>query len=145
MSPCQGTKYVSGHKRVWAQTYMFLLRHDCDHKIITCQAQSCVWAQTCVGTIVCGHKHMYLVWAQTCVGTIMSGHKCVWAQTCLGTNVSGYNRVWGTIVSGHNFVGSSMYGHNCVVSANSYRATRLFCDAAQNSMVCVQTLATLFQ
>ena len=32
----------------------------------------------------------------------MSGHKRVWAQSCLGTNVSG--------------VGSSMYGHNRVVS-----------------------------
>ena len=91
MSACQGTKYVSRNKRVWAQTYIILLRHDCDHTIITC-----------VGTIVSGHKR---VRAQSCLGTIMSGHNRVWAQSCLGT-----------IVSGHNRVGSSMYGHNRVVS-----------------------------
>ena len=68
MSACQGTKYVSGHKRVWTQTYMFLPRHDCDHTIITCQ-----------GTNVSGHKH---VWAQSCLGTIVSGHNRVWAQSC---------------------------------------------------------------
>ena len=35
---CQGTKYVSGHKRIWAQTYTyvcaqthFVSSHDCDH------------------------------------------------------------------------------------------------------------------
>ena len=67
MSACQGTKYVSGHKRVWAQTYMFLPRHDCDYTIITCQ-----------GTNVSGHKH---VWAQSCLGTI------VWAQVCMCTIV----------------------------------------------------------
>ena len=102
---CQGTKYVSGHKRVWAQTYTFLPRHDCDHTIITCQGTNVsghkhVWAQTCVGTNVCGHKR---VWAQTCLGTNVCGHNRVWAQTCLGTIMSGHNRVWaqtclGTIV-----------------------------------------------
>ena len=44
----------------------------------------CVWAQTCVGTIVFGHKR---VWAQSCLGTIVSGHNRVWAQSCLGTIV----------------------------------------------------------
>ena len=68
---------------VWAQTFTFLPRRDCDHTIITCQ-----------GSNVSGHKHE---WAQTCVGTNESGHKRVWAQTCVGTNVSGHNRV-GTIV-----------------------------------------------
>ena len=87
---CLDTKYVSGHRRVWAQTYTFLPRHDCDHTIITCQ-----------GTNVSRHKH---VWAQTCLGTNVSAHKCVWAQTWVGTNVSGHNRV-----------GSSMYGHKRVV------------------------------
>ena len=95
MSACQGTKYVSEHKRVWTQTYMFLPRHDCDHTIITCQGTNVsrhkhVWAQSCLGTNVSGHK---CVWAQTCVSTIMSGHKCVWAQSCLGTNVCGHNPV----------------------------------------------------
>ena len=83
MSACQGTKYVSGHKHVWAQTYMFLPWHDCDHTIITCQ-----------GTNVSGHKH---VWAQSCLGTNVCGHNRVRAQTCLGTIVSRQNRV-GTIV-----------------------------------------------
>ena len=87
MSACQGTKYVSGYKRVWAQTYTFLPRHDCDHRIITCQGTNVsehkhVWAQSCVGTNVCGHKR---VWAQTCLGTNVSGHNRVWAQSCLGT------------------------------------------------------------
>ena len=64
---------MSGHQIcVWAQTYTFLPRHDCDHTIITCQ------------------------------GTNVSGHKHVWAQSCL--------------VTGHNLVGSSMYGHKHVVS-----------------------------
>ena len=63
---------------------------------------------------MCGHK---CVWAQTCVGTIVSGHKRVWTQTCVGTNVCGHNRVWaqscvGTIVCGLNRVGSIMYGPN---------------------------------
>ena len=85
---CQGTKYVSGHKRVWhkrvwPQTYTFMARHDCDHTIKTCQGtimsgHKRVWVQTCVGTNVSGYKR---VWAQT------SGHKRVWAQTCLDTNV----------------------------------------------------------
>ena len=96
MSACQGTKYVSGHKCVWEQTYMFLPRHDCDHTIITCQGTNVsghkhVWAQSCLDTNVCGHNR---VWAQTCLGTIVSGHNCVWAQSCLGTIVSGHNRVW---------------------------------------------------
>ena len=64
---------------VWAQTYMFLPRHDCDYTIITCQ-----------GTNVSGHKR---VWAQSCLGTIVSGHNRVWALSCLGTIVSGHNRV----------------------------------------------------
>ena len=80
MSSCQGTKYVSGHKRVWAQMYMFLPRHDCDHMIITC-----------LGTIVSGHNR---IWAQSCLGTIVSGNNRVWAQSYLGTIVSGHNRVW---------------------------------------------------
>ena len=122
---------MSGHQIcVWAQTYTFLPRHDCDHTIIiiTCQGTNVyghkyVWAQTCVGTNVSGHKH---VWAQTCVGTSVCGHKRVWAQTCLGINVSGHKRVWaqtcvGTNVSGHNHVGSSMYGHKCVVSTDIIR------------------------
>ena len=71
---CQGTKYVSGHKLVWAQTYTFLAKHYCDHTIITCQ-----------GTNVCGHK--------MCLGTNVCGHKRVWAQACVGTNVSGHERV----------------------------------------------------
>ena len=76
----------------------------------------------CLGTNVSGHKHIR-------VGTIVSGPKRVWAQSCLGTNVSGHNRVWaqsclgtivsGHIVSGHNRVGSSMYGHNRVVSSRN--------------------------
>ena len=72
---CQGTKYVSG---LWAQTYTFLPRHDCDHTIITCRAQ------TYVGTNVSGHKR---VWAQTClgtnyVGTNMCGHNLVGSSMC---------------------------------------------------------------
>ena len=88
MSACQGTKYV------WAETHMFLPRHDCDHTIITYQ------------------------------GTIVSGHKRLWAQSCLGTNVCGHNRV-----------GSSMYGHNCVVSdpnIGSFRLTTHRRDAHRN-------------
>ena len=84
--------------------------------------RKCVWAQTCVGTIVCGHNR---VWAQTCLGTNLSGHNRVWAQSCVGTNVCGHNRVWaqsclGTIVSGHNRVwaqsclGTIVSGHNRV-------------------------------
>ena len=107
---------------VWAQTYMFLPRHDCDHTIITCQGANVsghkhVWAKSCLGTNVCGHN---CVWAQTCVdkilclGTNMSGHNRVWAHSCLGTIVSGHNRVWaqsclGTIVSGHNRVGTIVW------------------------------------
>ena len=96
MSACQGTKYVSGHKRVCAQTYMFLPRHDCDQTIMTCQ-----------GTNVSGHKH---VWAQSCLGTNVCGHNRVWAQTCLGTIVSGHNRVW---VSGHIRVGTFVWAQSC--------------------------------
>ena len=96
MSACQGTKYVSGHNCVWAQTYMFLPRHDWDHTIITCQDTNVpghkhVWAQSCLGTIVPGHNR---AWAQSCLGTIVSGHNRVWAQSCLGTIVSGHKYVW---------------------------------------------------
>ena len=99
---------MSGHQIcAWAQTYTFLLRHN--YKM---SGHRCVWAQTCVGTIVSGHK---CVWAQTCVGTNVSGHKRVWAQTYMGTNVCGHKsmcghkRVWtqtcvGTNVSGHKHV-----------------------------------------
>ena len=88
--------------------------------IIACQGTKCVWAQSCLSTIMSGH--------QMCLGTIMSGHKlnvsghkrvgaqlnvrvsaltrlwpddydmsghkCVRAQMCLGTNVSGHKYVW---------------------------------------------------
>ena len=30
-----------------------------------------------------GHKRTH-VWAQSCVGTIVRGHKRVWAQSCMG-------------------------------------------------------------
>ena len=40
-----------------------------------------VWAQTCVGTNVCGACGHERVSAQTFLGTIM------WAQACMGTNV----------------------------------------------------------
>ena len=66
-----------------------------------------MWAQSCQGTNVSGHKR---VWAQSCLGTNVSGHKHVWAQSCVGTNVSG-----------HNLVGSSMYGHKRVVSIMNCR------------------------
>ena len=56
-----------------------------------------VWAQTCVGTIVCGHNR---VRAQSCLGTIVSGHKRVWAQSCVAQSC------------GLNRVGSIMYGPN---------------------------------
>ena len=65
-----------GTKRVWAQK-------SCMGLI--------VWAQSCLGTIMSGHKR---VWAQSCLGTIVSGHNHVWAQSCLGTNVCGHKRVW---------------------------------------------------
>ena len=73
-----------------------------------------VWAQSCVGTIVCGHNR---VWAQSCVGTIVCGHNRVWAQSCVGTIVCGHNRVWaqscvGTIVWAQACMDSSMYGTN---------------------------------
>ena len=90
---------MPGHQIcVWAQTYTFLPRHDCDHTIIiiTCQGidvcgHKHVWPQTCQGTNVCGHKR---VRAQMWLGKNVSGHKRVWAQTCVGTNVSGHKRVW---------------------------------------------------
>ena len=116
---CQGIKYESGHKRVRAQTYSFLPRHDCDHTIITCvSGHKHVWIQTCIGTIMSGQK---CVWHQTCMGTNVSGHKRVWVQKCAGSNVSGHKRVWaqscvGTNMPGHNRVGSSMYGHKRMVS-----------------------------
>ena len=62
---CWGTN-VPGHRRVWAQI-------------------KCVWAQSCLGTIVSGHN---CVWAQSSLGTIVSGHNRVWAQSC------GPNHVW---------------------------------------------------
>ena len=67
---------MSGHNHVWAQI-------------------KCVWAQSCLGTIVPGHNR---VWAQSCLGTIVSGHNRVLAQSCLGTVVwaqsCGPNHVW---------------------------------------------------
>ena len=54
---------------------MFLPQHDCDHTIITCQGTNvsghkCVWEQTCVGTIVCGHRRVgIIVLSQVCIGT----------------------------------------------------------------------------
>ena len=65
-----------------------------------------VWAQSCLGTNVCGHKR---VWAQTCVGTNVCGHKRVWAQTCVGTNVCGHGRV-GPIMHGHKRGGTMNSG-----------------------------------
>ena len=50
-----------------------------------------VWAQSCLGTNVSGHKR---VWAQICLGPNVSGHK----RTCLSTYVCGHKRVWGTVV-----------------------------------------------
>ena len=76
---------------VHVSTQTWLWPHDYNMPVL-----KCVWAQTCVGTIVCGHNR---------VGSSMYGHKRVWAQTCVGT-----------IVCGHNRVGSSMYGHKRVVS-----------------------------
>ena len=88
---------LSGHNHVWAQI-------------------KCVWAQSCLGTIVFGHNR---VWAQSCLGTIVSGHNRVWSQSCLGTIVSGHNRVWSqsclvTIVSGHNRVGPVVWAQSCM-------------------------------
>ena len=112
IATCQGTKYVSGLKRVRAQTYMLLPRHHCDRTIIACQDRNVtghkrVCSQMCVGTNVCGHKRVFSqmcvgtnmcfhkrVWAQSCVGTNMCGPKRVWAQTCVGTNVCGHKHVW---------------------------------------------------
>ena len=95
---------MSGHKRVWAQTYLgtnvherlctdtFVSRHDCDHTIITCQGTNFsghkrVWAQTSLGTNESGHKQVWaqtvLAWAQACMVTTVSWHKRVWAQKCL--------------------------------------------------------------
>ena len=82
---CLGTNmcghYVSGYKRVWAQT--------------------------CVGTNVSEHKR---VSAQTYLGTNMCGHKRVWAQTCLDTNVCGHKRTClGTIVRAQVCVGTNVW------------------------------------
>ena len=68
----------------------------------------------CLGANMCGHKR---VWAQINV----PGNKRLWAKTCLGTNVCVHISVWaqtclGTIMSEHNRVGSSMYGHKDLVS-----------------------------
>ena len=76
---------MSGHQIcVWAQTYSFLPRHDCDHTIITCQGTNVIghkraWAQMCLGANVCGHKR---VWAQSC------GLKYIWAQMCYYFNLA---------------------------------------------------------
>ena len=100
---------MSGHKRT----------RFCPDMIVTTRfGYKLVWAQKCLGIIVCGHKR---VWAQSCVGTIVCGHNHVWAQSCVGIIMCGHNRVWaqsclGTIVCGHNRVGSIMYGPNRVVS-----------------------------
>ena len=101
-----------GYKHVWAQTCVGT--NVCGHKR--------VWAQTCVGANVCGHKRVWAqscvgtnvcehkrVWAQTCVGTKVCGHKRVWAQSCLGTNVCGHNRVWA-----QSCVGTIVSGHKRV-------------------------------
>ena len=65
------------------------------------------------------------MWAQSCLGTNLCGHKRVWAQSCVGINVCGHK------VSGHNRVGSSMYGHKRVVSVTGTTgipaATLLMC------------------
>ena len=119
---------MPGHQiRVWAQTYTFLPRHDCDHPIISynMSGHKCVWAQTCVGTIVSGHK---CVWAQTCLVTNVCEHKRVWAQTCMGTNVSGHKRVWAQSC-GLKYVWAQTCGLQCVVlpqSASRYLAYRPF-------------------
>ena len=65
---CWGTNASCNH--VWAQI-------------------KCVWAQSCLVTIVSGHNR---VWAQTCVGTIVSGHNRVWSQLCLVTIMYGHKR-----------------------------------------------------
>ena len=52
-----------------------------------------MWAQSSMGIIACGHRH---VWTQPCLRTIVSAHNHVWAQSCghvvwtrsyMGTNV----------------------------------------------------------
>ena len=51
-----------------------------------------------------GHNHVWAqikcVWAQSCLGTIVSGNNRVGAQSCLGR-----------IMSGHSRVRPIMYGH----------------------------------
>ena len=59
---------MPGHKRVWAQTYKFVPRHDCNNTIVTCQSTN-VSGHNRVGTNVSGHNR---------VGTIM------WAQAYMG-------------------------------------------------------------
>ena len=123
----QGTKYVSGHKRVRAQTYTFLPIHVCYHTIITCQGTN-VSGHKHVGTNVSGHKH---VWAQTCLDTNMCGHKRVWVQTCLGSSVWAQTHVQtclDTNICVQTCLGSSMYGHKRVVSERkaSAQATKYF-------------------
>ena len=54
-----------------------------------------------------------IVWAQSCLGTNVSGHKRVWAQTCVGTNVCGHKRC------GHGRVGPIMHGHKRGGTMNS--------------------------
>ena len=82
---CVGT-IMSGHKRVWAQTYL-----GKTYVGTNVSGHTRVWVQTCLGTNVSEHKR---VWTLTCVGTSVSGHKRVWAQTGLGTNLCGHNHVW---------------------------------------------------
>ena len=109
---------MSGHKRVWVQTC--LGTNVSGHNHVWARIK-CVWAQTCPGTNMSKHSHL---WAYNCVGTIMSEHnvyehKLIWAQMCLGTNVFGHKCVWaqkflGTNVSGHKCVGTNVSGHKRV-------------------------------
>ena len=93
---------MSGHKIcLWAQAcpgtnvHVFAQTWICSHNnYYNMSGHRFVWAQTCLGTIVCGHKPVCehkRVWAQTCVaqscvGTIVwaksFGLKYQWAQTC---------------------------------------------------------------
>ena len=82
-----------------------------------------VGTRLCLGTDVSGHNHVWAqikcVWAQSCLDTIVSGHNRVWAQSCLGT-----------IVSGHSRVGPIMYGHKrggTLQSRNNISHFFLFC------------------
>ena len=132
---------MSLHKRVWAQTCLGTI--VCGHNR--------VWAQSCAGTIVCGHKR---VWAQWCVGTIVCEHKRVWSQTCVGTNVCGHKRVWaqscvGTIVSGHKRVwAQSCMGTNVVepysIYSNHNNALIKMLANDQIHCICIDTKESIF-